>query len=1791
MPIKKPLNSSENIKKLDPNKLKLPLELEILEKLPVSTFIVQDNLIYYANPAACQMSGFSKPEMIGQLYTSFLLPESVVQIADKITRRAKGEDIPIRYDIKAKHKSGNIMWLNIGGTPINYYGSTAILVTWIDISIQKRTEEALIANEKQTRTITDNIPMFISKFDSNMKLLFINRAYEEYYKIDRADYIGKNINEFHSIDLLNKIDPHIKKCLQGKSSSYCSERINQKGENRYYHSHLVPEFDSKKNVISVYVVTSDITEIKQTAAALQRSETKLRKITDSAPVMINYIDKDYRYQFVNKAYQQLIGLPFDKIINKTPKDLFSTEEYNKVKHLRDQLVTGKTIEYDGLYITPAGKKLYYSSITAPDFNEKNEILGYYQVITDITKHIEFQNELIRSQAISDKTQKLASIGFFEYDINTKEAYWSKELYRITGFDPSKPPPTRNYYKRMIHPDDQQYVLNEQLKHQRNSEAYTLEYRYCLPNNQIKYFKSQVEPVLDDNGILLKYFGSIQDITTLRQTEARLKESETRLLKSQDIARVGNFEVDLVNNSYYWSDSLFDIFEIDNQVKPPNLESLIERIHPDDRDKFISIHQNFFHQNQTNTLEFRIILLSGDIRYIHSTIDPVFNNLGRVIRIFGTIQDTTSLREVELKLLDSEERYRDIFQNAPIGIFQASIDGKILHANDQLARIFGFENSQELLSITQDKNIADLVYKKPEKREKIIDLLQKTSNWYQTEIEYKRKDGSPFTGFLTVRLVKKTGKTKIVEGFIEDISLRKEVETRIQTSEAKYRNIFLAAKDAIILTYGDKGKIIDVNQAACDIYGYSREELLKLTILDLSANPNLTAFALKSKAELVPLRFHKKKDGSLFAVEVSASYFKMPNYQVEHSILVIKDISDRKKTEDALRTSEELHRKLIASLPDGVILLDINFNITYATPKLLEIFEFNPDDNVIGRNALDWLIPEEHELAKENLKKIIANETREIKLFHILKKNGEMLIADVNGSIITDKQGNPSQILLVIHSLTDRIKAEKDLFESNERFRVIFNMSPAGIVLINPFTGIIEQSNNTFSEITGYSTIELSGFTFRDLTHPDDIAIEADLSEKVKNNEAHNYSLEKRFIKKSGETIWVQLSVSVVSDKNNQIAYAIAIVNDITALKNLQKELMDKEAKYRHMVENINEVIWEIDLKENISYISPRVTDLFGYQPEHLINQNYNLLLSPSETQRVQQSLEEVIKNRKPYKHFEMQFSHKDGSIIWSESSANPIFDDEGNFCGYRGVTKDITESKLSQIELLQREKYLTAIAKLQYLLLQPWKEHVSVDTALAILGEVTSASRSYIYSIHSDSDNNIFVILENEWCAPGIKPYINNEEKMKLYIKHDSVLANFLDPQWQVNDVVSNLPEVDRIALEKLDVKSILLLPLSINNKNEGFIGFDECFNEKIFNDSEISLLKTTAGALSLAYDRFRTNQELILKENHLRAMLENIPVVLWTTDLDGKYTFIEGKLTKKGPIDPEKYLGFNVYEKSKEMHHPPIKTVAITEALQGNGFEYFIEHENHHYHIIVSPLFDKPNNQTGVIGVTIDITDQYKTQEALQQSENKYRMLVETINDGIMVVDENRIIVYANKQFSNLIGKGDTNLVGLIRNSLLVDQSDEIKNMQVEMRKRRQKGITDTYNMPFKLPDGKIRWLRVSATPIMVDGVYKGGLSLFHDFTELKEAEITQKELSKSIESAMAEIKTLSGLIPICSYCKKIRDDSGYWSQIEAYMAKHSEAHFSHGICPECYKTLLSEIEDPKRIKPHTDEKSQSDT
>lgn len=248
---------------------------------------------------------------------------------------------------------------------------------------------------------------------------------------------------------------------------------------------------------------------------------------------------------------------------------------------------------------------------------------------------------------------------------------------------------------------------------------------------------------------------------------------------------------------------------------------------------------------------------------------------------------------------------------------------------------------------------------------------------------------------------------------------------------------------------------------------------------------------------------------------------------------------------------------------------------------------------------------------------------------------------------------------------------------------------------------------------------------------------------------------------------------------------------------------------------------------------------------------------------------------------------------------------------------------------------------------------------------------------------------------------------------------------------------------------------------------------------------------------------------------------------------------------------------------------------------------------VSLSLLTNENGEHAGMIGYTLDITEQKRAQQALADSERRLADIIEFLPDPTWVIDMDGRVIAWNRAIERLTGVTKKEILGNGDHAYAVPFYNEPRPMLIDLVLRRDAHWEKQY-LTFMDQDGLLvssesyhpflgeggRYLAGTAGRLYnANGDVMGAIETVRDITDAKNLEQEREQLITKLKDALAKVKTLSGLLPICASCKKIRDDKGYWYQIESYISSHSKAEFSHSICPECAKKLYPEI------KKHSDE------
>jgi PAS domain S-box-containing protein len=288
--------------------------------------------------------------------------------------------------------------------------------------------------------------------------------------------------------------------------------------------------------------------------------------------------------------------------------------------------------------------------------------------------------------------------------------------------------------------------------------------------------------------------------------------------------------------------------------------------------------------------------------------------------------------------------------------------------------------------------------------------------------------------------------------------------------------------------------------------------------------------------------------------------------------------------------------------------------------------------------------------------------------------------------ILDAHGTPQYLLGISEDITERKQAEEVIRRGERKFRSIYEQAPTGIAISDSLNGRFTQINQKYCDITGYSQEEMLARTFQDITHPDDLQADLDHMQQLLAGQVSSFQMEKRYIRKTGEVIWVNLICVPLWLEPTDPRQHIAMVEDITHRKQGEKALQESEERFRLLNEAIPQQVWTARPDGSLEYVNQRVLQYFDCSFQDIIDQGWQQFLHPDD---VPGCLERWAKARDTNQLFEFEFRllrEKDHSYRWHLCRALPTFDQDGQVVKWLGTNTDITQFKQLENQIRQSQK-------------------------------------------------------------------------------------------------------------------------------------------------------------------------------------------------------------------------------------------------------------------------------------------------------------------------------------------------------------------------------------------------------------------------------------------------------------------------------------------------------------------------
>ncbi|MGA2780786.1 MAG: PAS domain S-box protein [Smithella sp.] len=401
----------------------------------------------------------------------------------------------------------------------------------------------------------------------------------------------------------------------------------------------------------------------------------------------------------------------------------------------------------------------------------------YGALLDITERKRSEESLRQSEEKYRTILEDIQEGYFEVDFAGNFTFFNDSLRRFLGYSKEELMGMNNRrYTDKEHSKKLFQAFNKVYNTEKPAEEF--DWQIIRKDGTKRYVEASVSLQKDSSGKPTGFRGIVRDITERKKADEALRENESMLQESQRIAGLGTYVLDIPTGIFKTSKVMNDVLGID-ETYDHSIKGWAALIHPDDRTMvFDYLFNEVIGRKQTADKEYRIVRFNNKAeRWLHSLGKLEFDANGLPIKLHGTTQDITERKKAEEALKNSEEKYRNIFENAIEGIYQSTIEGKFITANTAFARMAGYDSPEELIASIKD--IGTQLYVHPEDRKKLMEISEAKGFVDGFEVEFYKKDGGKFWVVINARAVKdEQGKIICLEGLIEDITIRKHAEEQL-----------------------------------------------------------------------------------------------------------------------------------------------------------------------------------------------------------------------------------------------------------------------------------------------------------------------------------------------------------------------------------------------------------------------------------------------------------------------------------------------------------------------------------------------------------------------------------------------------------------------------------------------------------------------------------------------------------------------------------------------------------------------------------------------------------------------------------------------------------------------------------------------------------------------------------------------------------------------------------------------------------------------------------------------------
>lgn len=1168
------LNPTELIQKLNETESKLQKEIQlrkeqearflkvqnryekILENYPkgmVNIFDTKYRYIFVYGEEIKRL-GFTKEKLVGRTLTEVYPKETAFYLMKFLDGVWRNNKIEFEYNF-----NGNIYF--VAASPLkNDMGSVSeMIVITQNITELKKYQKELQMSEEQFKMFADRLPAGIFIKDAKGRYTFLNKYNEE--KFGDKNWRGKTAYDFFPKDIADSFKEDDEKVLkEGAIKSSVSVK-DKDGQLRYFSTQYFPIEKSDGSKL-IGGISLDITEEIEIRLALEESEKFKNSLLESSPVPIHSLDLQGRVVTWNKAAEKVFGWKADEVIGKY-LPIVQEEKRSEFEQIKDIILSGKSVvDKELIRQKKDGTKFIASLSASPIYNHQGEISGIISVVFDITeeKHNKekitrlsniFENSLNEIYLIDAETLKFVDVN---KAAQKNLGYTLEELKKMTPIE-LKPEVTLEQFNRLIEPlkkgvKDQ--ISFETLHQRKNKTTYNVEVHLQLLQSENKSYYSAI----------------IIDITDRKKAEEEIKRYASIVSLSSDLMSFmdKDYRYLAVNEAYSKASGLSKEKIIGKTASEVLGNEVFEKIVKPNVDKCLS--------GEIVNYQGWVKYPAYEPKYVDANYYPDYDSNDKIRGVVINVRDITRQKRVEEKLIERNDFIQTVMDNLPIGIALNHIDGgDSFYMNKKFEEIYGWSSKE----ITKVSNFFPKVYPDKEYREQIMKQVlndiatgdPQKMHWENCIVTHQ--DGSKH--IVNAQNIPLPEQNTMVSTVI-DVTAQKEAENRLRESEERYKTLIESAPDTIAIHLN--GKLVFANQSAV--------KLLEADSLDQIIGMDISKIVHPNRQQEVNRRIEKilndeaqyylieeeylSLKGKRIPVEVTAVkilYNNKPAVQV-----IIRDISERKKAEQALRESEERYRMLVENQTDLVVKVDSDGKFQFVSDSYCKTFG-KSEEQLLGKNFRPLVHKDDIKTTEEVLKKLFRPPYR-CYLEQRAKTVKGWRWFGWSDKAIVNSNGEIESIIGVGRDITDRKNAELKVIEERNKAEQYLETAAIMMLALNK-KGNVTMINSTGAKILGYTKKYIIGKNWFDNFIPEEIRpkMRRIFVDSLKGNMSTFETYENPVLCRYNKTKIIGWHSNYLKDEQGNILGILSSGEDVTESIRLRNELRETNEKLVNLTQHMHKL--------------------------------------------------------------------------------------------------------------------------------------------------------------------------------------------------------------------------------------------------------------------------------------------------------------------------------------------------------------------------------------------------------------------------------------------------------------------------------------------------------------------------------------------------------------------------------------------------------------------------------------------